>query len=282
MISVDNLVQAVNDFPTLPTIYAKLTEVMDNPRSTAADLAKVISTDQSAAAKVLRTANSSLYGLRGKVSTVTQAIVYIGFEEIKNLVIAISIINLFSKTKKGGAFNPIDLWKHSIAVGVITRNLGGKIGVRKLENYFVSGILHDIGKLLFFKTKKQDYMKVINYALENNLTARAAEQRLFGITHTVAGELLAEKWKLPLSIRNAIKYHYIGIVDGKVDPMVACVHIADIVAVLLELGQAGDDVVPEPNREIFDSLDLPENIFTTMLPKILTDYEESISMILTN
>lgn len=277
-----NIIDRVDEFPTLPTIYATLSDVMANPRSTASDVAQVISQDQSSASKVLKTANSPMYGFIGRITTITQAIIYIGFEEVKNLVIALSIINLFSKMKPLDNFNPIDLWKHSIGVGVITRMLGSSIGIKKLEDYFVAGILHDIGKLLFFKFMPDEYVKVVNYAIETRKTAKEAESEKLGIHHAAAGDLLAEKWKMPKSIRYAISNHYSGTIDGRVDPLVGCIHIADSLACMLELGKAGDDVVPRINSDVVEALSLPEGIFTKLYPRIIAEYNATVKSLLSN
>ena len=146
---ISRILKSVEDFPTLPTVYTALSDVMANPRSTTQDAANVIMRDQSAASKVLKTANSPLYGFRGRIDTISQAIFHIGFEEVRNLVIAISIMDIFKNTKLSLSYNPVELWKHSIAVGVITKLIGKELGVKNLENYFLAGILHDIGKLLF-------------------------------------------------------------------------------------------------------------------------------------
>ncbi|MFP4528773.1 MAG: HDOD domain-containing protein [Candidatus Kapaibacterium sp.] len=277
---IENIIQRIDEFPTLPTIYSTLSDVMANPRSTAKDVADVIAQDQSSASKVLKTANSSLYGFHGRVNTISQAILYIGFDEVKNLIIALSIIDMFKKKDKNDSFNPVDLWKHSIAVGVITRLLGKEIGIKKLENFFISGILHDIGKLLFFKFMPDDYLRVVNQAIEKGVTAREAEAEILGVTHTIAGDLLSERWKLPKSIRNAISYHYVGKVDGRQNELVACVHLADVIACMLELGQAGDDIVPEPSPGVIESLGFKPGSLMNLYPRIIHDYEESVNLLL--
>lgn len=280
MVNVKNILSQLREFPTLPTIYGLLSDTMANPRSSAVDVAEVISQDQASASKVLKAANSSIYGIRGRVSTITQAIVYLGFDEVKHLILAMAIIKIFGKQKTGYSFNVVDLWKHSLAVGVITRLLGKSIGVKKLEDYFIAGILHDIGKLAFLKIAPEEYNKVVDYAIENNLSAKEAESEILEITHTVAGETLAEMWKLPVSIKDGIRYHISGRVEGKLSLLVSCIHVADIVASMLELGHAGDAVIPKPNMEVWDALKLPDNYFTTFMPKILMDYEESVQLML--
>lgn len=274
------ILNKVDEFPTLPTIFSALSDVIANPHSTAADAAEVISQDQASAAKILKAANSSIYGFRGRINTVTQAIVFIGFEEVRNLIIAMSIIDIFKRTKGAEQLNPVDMWKHSIAVGVLTRLIGNQIGARNIENYFLAGILHDIGKLIFFKFIPDEYQKAVNYAIDNNVSAREAEAEVLGITHTVAGEILAEKWKLPLSIKEAVRYHTSGRVDGSMSKLVSSVHAANIAAVMLELGQAGEDTVPMPNLEVWNNLNLPDNFFTNNMNQIYNDFEISVKLML--
>ncbi len=278
METIKRVLRGVEEFPTLPTIYSALSDVIANPNSTASDAADVISKDQASASKLLKSANSSIYGFRGKIDSVTQAIFYIGFDEVRNLILALGILDIFKKTNFAHDFNPVELWKHSIAVGTITRILGIEIGVKNIENYFIAGIVHDIGKLLFFRTIEADYIKTINHAMDNGISIREAEAEILGVTHTVAGELIAEKWKLPPSIKNAIRHHYTGVVDGKIDKLVACVHLANIVARMYEMGETGDNRVSEPNIAIWDTLEISEDAFTKLFPRIINDYEESLAV----
>lgn len=278
---VKKLIRGVEEFPTLPTVYSALADIMANPNSTAAAAARVISSDQASAAKVLKTANSSMYGFRQKIGTITQAIFLIGFTEVKNLVLALSIIDLFKKSKVTELFNPVDLWKHSIAVGVITRLLGKLAGASNVENFFIAGILHDIGKLLFLKNMEDEYSEVLAYAAMQNMYIRDAETKILGMTHTVAGELISEKWKLPVSLRNCIRYHYNGTCPDEKDKLLtASVHIANVIARALELGNAGDNVIPKPNEEAWDILKLPPKAISQVVPKIILDYEESMQIFL--
>lgn len=277
---INKIIKEIEEFPTLPTIYTTLSDVMANPRSTAQDVANVISQDQSAASKILKTANSSLYGFRGRITTISQAVVYIGFEEIKNLVLAISILDMFNISSKMVAFNPVDLWKHSIAVGIISRQIAKEIGAKNVEQYFLSGILHDIGKLLFMKSIPELYSKVISYSIENNMPSKDVEKQVIGMSHTLAGKLLAERWKLPKNIIDCISNQYTGLVDGRTDSLVASVHIANVAATLLELGKAGDEIIPQINPQIWDELKLSSNFFTKSIHAIVKEYQDSVNLLL--
>ncbi len=280
MINIDLIVQRVNEFPTLPTIYANLMDVMSNPRSSAINVAEVISKDQASATKVLKAANSSLYGFHGRITNISQAILYIGFDEIKNLITALSIIDLFASIKTNNGINPVNLWKHSIAVGTLARTIGKTVGASEIENYFLAGILHDLGKLLFYKIIPEPYSKVMNYAFENALTVREAELQIFGTTHLIAGELLATKWKLPSPIKNSIRYHHKGFISSKFDLLVGCVHVANLSAQLFGFGSSEGEMIDEPNLLVWEKLELPEKFFSVNIEKFNNDYNESVQLLL--
>lgn len=274
------ILQRVEEFPTLPTVYSALSEVIANPRSTASDAAQIISSDQASAAKVLKAANSPVYGYSGRIDTISKAIFFIGFNEVRNLIAALSIIDMFRKGKPSELFNPVEFWKYSIATGVITRLLGKQAGVGNLENFFLAGILHSIGKLFFYEFASREFSVVLTMMEEKQVPMRVAEREVLGITHPAIGELLAEKWKLPSSITNTIRYYSNGFVDGKPDLQTASVHVASITARCLCLGNPGDMIIPEPNERVWDVLKLHSGVISGMHDQIIYDYHEAASGLL--
>lgn len=278
--TIENYLNRIKEFPTLPTIYSSLVEVMSNPRSTAHDVANIIAQDQSAAAKVLKVANSSIYGFYGRINTITQAITYIGFDEVKNLVIALSIMNLFGDVKKNAIFNPINLWRHSLAVAVTTRIIGKSIGVKNIENFFVAGILHQIGKLFLYKIDETKYTEVVEYAIKNRVTLRDAENKVLGISYTVVGEMLAEKWNLPKTIITAIRYHNIGEADSSNNQMVAAIHLSKIFSMMVGFYTYKEELIIKPNDNIWEILGLPDNFFSSNIDVIVSSIKESESLLL--
>jgi HD-like signal output (HDOD) protein len=282
ILNIEDLIKKVKDFPTLPTIYNALMDLISNPRTTVNDLSNLISQDQASAAKVLKAVNSPIYGFYGRITSINQAISFLGFEEIKNLITALTIIDIFSKSVSDTLFNPVEFWKHSIAVGIITRLIGHHTNAKNIESYFLSGILHDLGKLFFLKVIPKEYSKVIQYSLENKKYLLDSEMKLLGITHTVIGELIAEKWSLPKSIKNSIRYHNTGIVNGEIDHLVSSVHIANIASSILGLGYRWEHLVPQPNYIVWKELNLSKDFFKMNIKKILNDYDESIKLLLKN
>jgi HD-like signal output (HDOD) protein len=278
---VEKIIRNVNDLRTLPTIYSSLSESMNDPYSTLEKLARVISFDQVSSLKILKVANSPFYGFRGKIDTISQAVLYLGFDEIKNIVFALSILNLFAKDKNIMNFRPVDLWAHSIGVGIAARLIGEKLGERELENYFLAGIIHDIGKILFIEYLPEDYIKVLQYAKEKKCSVLDAETEVLGINHCKAGFLLAERWKLPAQIRDIIYFHHTGKSGGQFDNITAAVHVADILVKAMELGNTGDNLIPQPNFNVWEKLNLPEGFFQSILNKLKENFTRNVRIMLT-
>ncbi len=280
MTLIEKIISGVNNLPTLPTVYSALSEAVDNPLTSSEDLAKLIASDQASAFKILKVINSPFYGFRRRIDTISQGILYLGFNEVKNIISALSVINFFSKNKLILDFNPVDFWAHSIGVGITTRIIGTTIGERNIENYFLAGIIHDIGKLVFFEFAPDDYKHVLEIVESENCFIKDAEAKVFGIDHTVAGQMLAEKWKMPQSIQDTIRQHHNGFIPGEINKLVAAVHIGDITARMLELGNPGDNLVPEPSNKAWEILGIPKGFFCLMRKKIKDDFTQTVRLML--
>lgn len=277
---IEKILKNVEDLPTLPTVYSALCDVIADPQSTANDVAKVVSMDQASTIRILRIANSAFYGFSGRIENIPRAVMILGFNEVRNLILASSVMNLFSKKKSLTGFRPRDFWAHSIAVGLIARSIGRILGSTDSENFFVAGVLHDIGKLFFLEYAEKDFEKVLASVAENDRLIRDAEVEILGLDHALMGSMLADQWKLPGPIRNAIHYHHFGVVGEKPDLLVASVHVGDILARALELGHPGDPFVPQPNESIWEILKLRPGTISKMVPALLRDYEEALGTIL--
>ena len=278
-LTIDDVVARMDDFPTLPTIYTQLMELMANSRSTVQDLAEVIMKDQSSTTKILKVVNSPVYALKQRVTNISQAIFYLGFKEVKNIVLALSVLDVFSKISANIDFDIQDLWKHSIAVGVISKVLGMYYGERNTEDYFVCGIIHDIGILFFLKYFSKTFQKVVLKTIELNVPLAEVERRVFGLSHHHVGDMIAKKWNLPILLRKTIRYQHIGSVNTKVESLVASVHLANIIANMMNIGYMHDSYIPKPNFEIWNHLSEQETAITDLYQPIHDTYNQFISIL---
>lgn len=278
MLELDKILDRVKDFPTLPTIFTKVMDMLANPNTNVQDLASLISKDIAMASKILQVVNSPIYALVNRVDTISQAIFYIGFNEVRNICLAVSVVEVFKSVSAGSKFNIVELWKHSIAVGVYSRLLGKSAGITNIDNYFISGIMHDIGKLFFVKFFNTKYLEIIEESYESSLSLDALEKKHFGINHLVLGELITKKWNLPPTISNTARYHNIGLKDS-FDTLIASVHLADIMANILESGNSGNYMISKPNKDIWAKLNLPNNFFVDNKEAFVSNFNQSIAIL---
>lgn len=280
--NVEKILENFDEFPTLPTIYSNLLECISNPRSTVNDVAQIISKDQSAALKVLKSVNSPLYGISKKVETIKDAVFHLGFNEIKNLVVALSVVSTFKNLKPTKNFSLLEFWKHSVAVGVTSKLLGVASGEKNTENYFLAGVIHDIGKLFFVQFFKEEYDNVIEQALQKNIVLKDAEINYFGVNHLMIGEKIALKWQLPDVFRLVIKhYHDLEYSNGN-SIIISSVSLADHIAKLLGLGLRNTGTILRPNPKIWEVLKLNKGQLLELYPKIIENYNQSIQILIVN
>lgn len=276
----EKIIVSINNLPTLLTIYTTIAEAIEDPSTTNLKLANLISTDQASAFKILKVVNSPLYGFHGKIDSISQAIMYLGRNEVKNIIFALSVMSTFSKDRYIKGLRPVDLWAHSIGVGVISRNVGLEIGEKKIENYFLAGVLHDIGKIIFLEFVTQEYQKVVDLATLKNYKINEAENEILGLDHERAGKLLAEKWRIPQSLQDIILYHSNGKIGNSTNKLLSTVHLANIIAKIIGFGFSGDHIISRPEPMIWDELKLKEGAIKSMKNKFLDDYSHAIKTML--
>ncbi len=280
MINVNEILENLDEFPTLPTIYSNLMECISNPRSTVNDVAQIVSRDQSAVLKIIKTVNSPLYGINKKVETIKEAVFHLGFNEIKNLIVALSVLTTFSNLKGTKNFSLLEFWKHSVAVGVISKLIGNACGEKNTENYFLAGVIHDIGKLFFVQFFADEYDKVIENAFNQNIELKEAELNHFGINHIQIGEKIAVKWQLPEVFLSVIKnYTSLVLMDGNA-MITASVALADYITDLLELGLKSNFSKIRPNPKIWEILKIKHGSLLELYPKIIENYKQSIQILI--
>jgi HD-like signal output (HDOD) protein len=277
--NLDNLIARVKDFPTLPTIYTNLLKAMANPNTTVREVAEIITSDQSTTIKILKFANSSVFSFKTRIDNISDAIFHIGFKEIKNIVLAISVMKLFKDLNTSIHFNIVDFWKHSIGTGVIARFLAEKKNIQDIENYFISGILHDIGKLFMLRTFNEKYIKTIEYARDNNFDLNFLEKKVFGFDHAFVGSLLIEKWKLSTPIYRAVKHHHSLKNTTENDIDIAAVHLANIMTYILEFGNGGDNIADQPYHGIWEIFNFEKDFFVNSHSYIYNNYLQAIGIL---
>jgi len=272
--NLDKLIEKVEDLPTLPRTVLKITELVNNPKSSAKDLARVITDDQVLTARLLKLVNSSFYGFPQKISTVTGAIVLLGFDAIRNLLLTTSIFDLFSNEDKRQRFRREGLWDHSLGCAVGAKVIGNHLRHDKIEELFVSGLLHDIGKIVEMLFLPKEFAEVLCLMEEKRVLMMIAEQQVLGFTHGDVGELLAERWNLPLKLGKVIAHHHHPDLAGRYALEASIVHLADILCKALDLGSGGDHKVPPLDRKAWNNLKLDLGAIEPIMEEMEREFED--------
>ena len=224
--TLDHLIAASCDIPSAPPVIGQLMQLMADPTVDAEQIGEVLSHDPTLVGELLRVANSSFYGRRGKVSNLAAAIMVLGFNALRNLVVALSTREIY------GSFDglPRALWEHANAVAVVAAAVAKRVGMVPVEDAFAAGLLHDLGMLLLHRMDEDRYAALL--AGTPNLAALdEAERQVWGFDHGEVGAALAVRWGLPermVMVVGAI--HHLEKVaqdDAVVRRMAACVSLAD-------------------------------------------------------
>lgn len=254
-----DLVESEVKLASFPDIYFKIRQILDSPVSTPAQVADVISKDTSLTAKLLKLVNSPFYGLPHRIDSISRAVMVLGGQEVSTLALGISAINAF-KDIPPELINMRTFWEHSVAVGVFARLLGGAVAKNGGERLFVSGILHDIGRLILFKKLPHAAVEAIYYAKANQTPLYEAENEIMGFAHPLIGGLLLRAWKFPEALVATVSCHHKPSASpGDVEP--AILHMADIMAVSLGHTPPASSIVATLDPEAWDILELaPERL----------------------
>lgn len=263
----------IRNLPTLPMVADNVIKLTQNPDSTAFEIAEAISQDQSLASKVLKTANSAYYGFPRKITTINYAIVVLGLNNIKNIVLSTSIMEKFSPKKKNLLFDQKEFWKHSLLCGIISKKISEHMGIKNSEEIFMCGLLHDFGKLILDSFFQDEFVVALQLSKDNTITLMEAENRIFGFNHSGVGALLLRKWSLPPSLVKAVEFHHSPEESLTAFRIASIVHVADYLCRRIGIGSGGDNVLPDLNRKAFKLVDLTSEQIKQMTLQIIKEFK---------
>ena len=269
----------IERMPGFSTTVTKVMEVCNRPATSSHDLNRVISLDPVLTGKVLKLINSAFYSLGREVTSLTHAIILLGINTIKNLALSNAVLEGIGGRKD--AFRCLsmdDFWVHSLGVGVISRSFARLTGipVTDQEEYFVAGLLHDLGKIPLNHCCPEAYKRSMEAVNLEHKTLYEAEKTYLGLDHCRVGGLIAEKWRLHRDLSDVFYFHHDQSEEREKCRFVVIVSLANCYANYWEIGSAGDTVT---NHSLIDRLQKRLNIdaaqITAMHDRVLEDIDNA-------
>lgn len=276
VVSLDAVMRTIHKLPSLPTVVMDLLASLTQEDLDVDVLAKKITTDQGLTAKTLKVANSTFYGMPRQVATVTDAIAVLGFHTIRNLVTTTAMINGMPAHTRG-SFDVLHFWRHSIATAACANAIAMELGEHKSQAYTV-GLLHDIGRLVLATQFPAEYDQAMGYRVAQDCLATTAEAVSMGLDHAAVGEALAQHWKFPDAMQQAIAQHH---QPATASLLGLVIHLADVIAHALDLSGNEDDLVPPVDQSTFSALGLSDAALLRVFKACEKDFEAACLVLAT-
>jgi putative nucleotidyltransferase with HDIG domain len=205
---LQNIIMTTRDLPAMPQVASKVLELSSDPNTSAMQLQQVIADDQAMTARILKIANSALYSCSRKIKTLTEAIVMLGFNSIRSLVVTSAARNLYNTRTSQTGLKERLLWEHSIGCAFACRLMAAETKPALTEEAFLAGLMHDIGKLVLNIQRPELFDQIVQVVYNENRSFALTEQEIFGFDHTHVGGLLVNKWKLAPVLEDVIRNHH--------------------------------------------------------------------------
>jgi putative nucleotidyltransferase with HDIG domain len=254
------IIMDTKTLPTLPSVIHKLSYLSDNEKSSILEMAKIVSSDHVLSARILRLANSPSYGFY-RVSTISSAMILLGVNVVKSLALSSSILAIMEK-------DSINLWEHSLGVGVAANLIARKLGLPECEEIATAGLLHDIGKVIIGLKCREAEQDILSHAHLHSLFIMEAEREIIDTDHAEVGNWLAKSWFLPDNLSEPIAFHHDVAGSEHHRVKTAVVHMADVLIKASGFGDSGDIFVPRIQEAAWDSLHLNEELLTELVDEI--------------
>ncbi len=258
-------VENINALPTVPGTLRRLSVLIEKPKITLDEISRFVASDPALTTKVLKMVNSAIYGFPGRISSVSHAIMLLGLNVVKGLLLGVSVFEIMQTSMLG-------LWDHSVGCAVVTRLIAIKKGLKEPDEVSVAGLLHDIGKVILILEFPGDYEAAIKDAQTQGVIISDAEKNHFAESHANVGGWLAEKWRFPRNLVEIIEYHHKPQLSQTAKMETAIVHLSDIIIRARGVGFAGDNSLPVINAAAFEMLKLTE----ADIREILKEMENSL------
>jgi len=224
---LEHILNEIEELPTLPVVSQRILELMADENASNRDIARLVENDQSLALKIMKIANSAFFGSLTRINSLEQAMVKLGMNEVRSIVLAVSVYDFFSNSDSG-VFDRRRFWKHGIVCSQAAKYLDNYFRTGN-DTLFISGLVHDMGKAVLDEYFHDEFLSIINYLELKRCTFSEAEKTVIGITHSHIAARLLNQWKFPDNIIHQILYHHTPWEDKNYEKGSILLYLADII-----------------------------------------------------
>ena len=236
------ILNKIKEIKSFPQFVVETMRKLNDPDSSAQDVASSLSRDEGLVIRTLKLANSAAYGISRDISSVTEAIALLGYKNISNIVLSASVYSVMDKSLSGYALDRGALWRHSLTVAYAARYISQKTRKGLPEEAYLGGLLHDIGKVVLNDYVRFGYGIIVKLVEERQIPFLEAEVQVLGFDHAAVGAMLIEKWGLPEPYKFAVAYHHSPneLKEDRYQDLVDLVHVANAMCLMLGVGVGAD------------------------------------------
>ncbi|MEI6126066.1 MAG: HDOD domain-containing protein [Pseudomonadota bacterium] len=267
--------RSAENMPAVSPILGKIHQMSREMETSPRDLVKLIMLDPTLTGKVLKLVNSSFYGLVHRVKSLPQAVVLLGMNTVKNLAVSTALLSTVFVHEKRSPLSPEGFWRHCLATAVGCRAFAKKLNLAAadIEMFFIAGLLHDVGKILFIRIDPDRYALALSESKRLGLTLAFAELAHFGCSHAQAGGMLARKWKLDAPLIDVIELHHVY--SEKEDSLRGLVTVANNLSKRIGAGDSGNYVVEEAGDALSWHFNITSEMFDQVAAQLPAELEKA-------
>lgn len=254
--------KSLKNVPTMPGVFQEINTLIQNPETTVEDTAKIISSDQALSAKILRIVNSALYGFPRRISNIRHALIILGFDVVKGLLLTSSVFDIM--LAKGF----LGMWQHSIGCAISAGVIARRLNIPDPEEVFVAALLHDLGKVIIKLELPEESSLIEQKVTDSQVSIYEAEKDILGFTHANVGKWLCQAWYLPNKLAYPITYHHQPNLSEFAIQSTAVVHVADSLVRGMGFGFAGDNLVPKIDNRAWNILGISDPLLEDIIKEI--------------
>jgi len=270
MKSIKSIAKKIGRLKPVPQVSHKILEIIEDPESSMSDLSDVITYDAAVTANLLKVSNSAYFGLPGKFESAHQAIVYLGMDQVVDLVLLGSSSDNLKKAQEGYDLGEGELWKHSVSCAILAGELAEKKQAPQKHLIFTAALLKDIGKVVLSQHVAESYQKINTLVTEKGYSFREAEKKIIGIDHAELGGIIAETWKFSSRLVEIIRYHHSPQKAENCEFETSIVYLADTLCMMMGIGVGADGLAYRFHKDVLENLKISEKD----IQEVIADFGE--------